>query len=430
MTPRKKAEAEVTEKVVTVIPESAVQAIIPAPQVPSAVLAQPGQPLSPEMSLDLAERRIKQFKGIVKLIASETDPRDLFVFASYKTKTEDDLLKLKAYMPLRVCQNILAWAGALWMPDKEMIERRDEDELGHFIEYDQWVDVLTADGREVRVMGSCSTRHPFHGVAFTFYGCPSCRQAMPYGTLCDQHGRVKARKLNAYRPLSDINRGNVRKHAITNSFNKAVDALGFTPTLRDLKDSGMDITKIPRANFGGNRDEDDSPEPQSKPATQSSQPKQPPNPTQPSQAASNASPAPQAPPSAATGLPKAVIPPQNWGRVEAFKQLKTASGSPYGIVSMNKVDFFVFDNKTLEVGGTRPYTVFELLDLAARSHWDCTFTVEAYKAKSSGKEGWRIVGASKIGQYEWLEDGTPIIQRDPPVQTAMPYEAKDEDIPF
>jgi hypothetical protein len=259
----KKTKAEPSSEQEQTAPE---QEVLPpgsataAPEAPSAVLAIPSDGMTPEFSLELAKRRVNQFNGIVKLIAAEMNPKDLYVFCPRTVKTEEDLLKYKAYLPLHACQSILAWAGAIWMPDKDMIERRDSDELGPFIEYDLWADVMTADSREVRVMGSCSTRHPFHGVAFTFWGCPSCRNTTEWKNgknTCPQHGTVKARKLNAYRPLCDVNRGNVRKHAVTNTFNKAVDALGFTPTLRDLKEAGMNIQLIPRANFGRDSGDDD-----------------------------------------------------------------------------------------------------------------------------------------------------------------------------
>jgi len=387
---------------------------------------------SPEAGLELAKRRIHQFKGFVTLIASEVDPSELFIFAP-KRATEEDLLKLKAYLPLHVCQSILAWSGALWFPDKDMLERRDEDELGKFIEYDQYVDVLTGDGREVRVMGSCSTRHSFHGVAFTFWACPACRAPLAYQAPCPTHGSVKPRKLNAYRPLSDVNRGNVRKHAMTNCFNKAVDALGFTPTLRDLKEANMDITKISRANFGGKDNDDNDDPPQHSPQRTANTPRPTPPPsTASTQAQPSAAQAPSAKPN--PDLPKASIPPQEPKMLDPLfegilqkcqpsttrskmKEDGTEIGKkPFLFLEMDGQKFATFDNKDLAVdtrGGKR--RAFELLTAAIGKR-------VCVRLKEVGQHR-NVTMYLQIGEYEWDSDGTPILRR------GDAYESTDEDFP-
>lgn len=391
--------------------------------------------MTPEFSLALAKRRITQFKGIVKCIASEIRPDQLMIFAPFKAKTIEDLLPLKAYLPLHTCQSILSWAGAIWMPDKETIERRDRDELGEFIEYDQWVDVMTNDNREIRIFGTCSTRHAFHGVAFTFYACPACRAPLAFGKECPSHGKVKARKLNAYKPLSDVNRGNVRKHAMTNAFNKAVEALGLTPTLSELKEAGMDITKIPRANFGA-RDDDDSPPQQNHPpkpssppgnaTASSSSPQQAPS----SQADTAKAPSQQAEPKAQPSqraepkAPDPIIAGTLMRCQEAKKKSKInekgeeAGLQPFLFLLVRTQDgserkIATFDNKELAID-TRgnKQRAFSLLPEALNKRI-------AVRAKTVGEHA-NLSSYLQIGDLEWEQDGTPILRRDA-------YEPSDED---
>lgn len=422
-------------KELTVMPQPAGDAFLARIEPPPAVLAE-SKPMSPEFSLELAKRRVNQFKGIVKLIASETSPLDLFVFAPYKAKTEEDLLKLKAYLPLHICQSILAWSGALWMPDKAMIERRDHDELGDFIEYDLWVDVMTADNREVRVMGTCSTRHPFHGLAFTFWACPACRQPTKFinrENICEQHGKVKGRKLNAYRPLCDVNRGNVRKHTITNAWNKAVDALGLTPTLRDLKEVGMDIQKIPRANFGS-RDDDDTPSsPQQTPQKQDGPPTNSPA-SQPQQKKPASTPSSQSSSAASTkGPPKAAIPNQDvkifGGLQKLQKYKKKGTDQVYLKLTVNNVAYFLWDNMTRAIdtkGTTR--TVFELLEVASQLQGTpVEFLSETIiKGENTYPTAKNVL---RIGILEWEPDGMLVLRRKP-IITPPPREPGDDDPPI
>src|SRR6202047_2278531 len=390
-----------------------------------APLAVPSEGLTPEFSLGLATRRVAQFKGIVKLIAAEMKPQDLFVFAPRSAKTEEELLALKAYLPLHTCQTVLAWAGAIWMPDKEMIERRDSDELGPFIEYDIWVDVMTADNREVRVQGSCSTRHPFHGVAFTFWGCPACRQATTstkdgnrWINRCATHGVVKSRKLNAYRPLCDVNRGNVRKHAITNAFQKAVDNLGLAPTLRDLKAAGMDITKIPRANFGRDASDDED---NTQSQASSQQPSQKPAGQPPASAASHTS-----------TQSKASIPNEQvkifGGLQKLDKNQKRGTAQVYLKITANNVTYIMWDNMTRAIntqGTTR--TMFELLEAASKGqNTPIEFIFENIKDTYP-----TIKNVLRVGTLEWEPDGMLVLRRGLPPREpgADDYEASDDDFP-
>lgn len=412
-----------------------------------APLAVPSEGLTPEFSLGLATRRVAQFKGIVKLIASEMKPQDLFVFAPRTAKTEEEILALKAYLPLHTCQTILAWAGAIWLPDKAMIERRDSDALGEFIEYDIWVDVMTADNREVRVQGSCSTRHPFHGLAFTFWGCPACRVATTsvkdgakWINRCATHGIVKARKLNAYRPLCDVNRGNVRKHAITNAFQKAVDNLGLAPTLRDLKSAGMDITKIPRANFGRDTGDDGDnyqPERSSNQAPQK-QSGQPPAPSASQSKPASTTPASQAPSAAASpagGPPKASIPNEQvkvfGGLQKLGKFKKRGTEQIYLKLDVNNVTYMIWDNMTRTIntqGTTR--TMFELLETASKGQGTpVEFIVETTVKGDITYH--TIKNVLRVGTLEWEPDGMLILRRDPPPREpeAGEYESTDEDFP-
>lgn len=426
MPPSKKPEAPTQQQVIEQTPPEPKQEprvlVLRDPAIGGLV---PAAPPSPEEVLQLAENQIKIRKGYVKLVSAFLKPHDILVFGE------------EIYLPARPCQDILSWARIRVTPHWPVQEYRYDSPDGPFIEFVITATITDSGGRPVDVMGNRSTRDEFFGISGKTYVCPTCkgplarRKAYPNdkweSNFCDagNHGKVKADVIVHYLPLFDVDIPSVRSAAVTNLWNKALKACGLMPTLQDLEETGMDISKVKRIDFKS--DGKQAPQAQSQPK-QTASPKTAPASQTPPPQPSSVSPS--------TGPPKAVIPPSNFGNLQAFKKLKTQKGSDYGIATLRGTDFFVFDNKSLNVGGTRPYTVFELLDLAASSHWICQFTIESFVGKKDGKTGWRIVGASKIGEYEWDDQGVPVIRRQANApdlggqeQPGDAYEATDDDFP-
>lgn len=430
-------------------------ALIPADAGALSGPAEHEDQMSPEESLKLAERRVEYFKGIVQLIAKSISPERLLIYARRGNLSEQELLKLKVYLPAEPCQRILTWAGVTWKPDASMIERRDHDEQGEFIEYDVWVSVITPNGQERRVMGSCSTRDPFFGVAYTFYGCPACRVKVEYKQRCAEHPDAKPRRLNVYRPLCDVDRGDVRKKALTNCWNKAVDALGLCPTLADLKSAGVDINKISRAAFGQDTGEGEEQQPPHQTPTQSRPPAQPePQQAKPASAPQSApTPAPQAaaPAPGPMAAPKANIPPPPAGttpapakartpgsvvrstiqavytKAQSGQPLRTSKGSVFVRLAIDGEYYTVFDNCTRSTDGRNQLQMFDILGSADKNA-AIDFVYEDKKL-DNGSVLHNITQIFRVGLHEWDESGVSVLRRDP-VQQQGSFQANDQDIPF
>ncbi len=179
---------------------------------------------------DIIERR----KVILKLIASHIRPSDIRIFGPVK----DDNGKLvggNIHFERAACEQILMWSGVT-LNNIRLKQDRLEDELGHYYDYEAWGVVKFQDGREVEVMGNCSTRSDFYGKAIENV----------------KQGDGSFSKVESWKPLSEVDIPSVKQAAITNLFNHAcVRPLGLKAlTIEDLEKSGMSIDKIGSVAFG------------------------------------------------------------------------------------------------------------------------------------------------------------------------------------
>ena len=180
-------------------------------------------------SVSNAEATIVRAEVILKLIAKHIRPTEIRIFGE------------NLHFERGACEKILMWAGivilvayvglviyripaVLEKQKTEEIEKKtrtetvpivDEKNERYYI-FEAW-GTCTIDGREIEVMGNCSTRSDFFGT---------------------QGGQFK--------PISEIDIPSVRIAAVTNMWNHAcVRSLGLkSMTLEDLKRAGMDVAKI------------------------------------------------------------------------------------------------------------------------------------------------------------------------------------------
>jgi len=155
-------------------------------------------------SVSNAEATIVRAEVILKLIAKHIRPTEIRIFGE------------NLHFERGACEKILMWAGAAITKTRiETVPIVDEKNERYYI-FEAW-GTCTIDGREIEVMGNCSTRSDFFGT---------------------QGGQFK--------PISEIDIPSVRIAAVTNMWNHAcVRSLGLkSMTLEDLKRAGMDVAKI------------------------------------------------------------------------------------------------------------------------------------------------------------------------------------------
>ena len=436
---RKKAEAAQIQETAQSAPEMAALALEPrvltlAPAAQPILAITPQAPPSPEEVLKMADNQIQIRRGYVKLVAASLRPEDVLVFGE------------EVYLPAKPCQDILSWARIRVKPHWPVEEHHYNSPQGEFIEFVITATLTDTGGREVDAMGNRSTRDEFFGISGKETVCPECKTPVKWqrlnpndrydSSVCPTHGRVKAEKVVHYLMLYDVDIPSVRSAAVTNLWNKSLKAIGLMPTLQDLADAGMDINRVKRVDFSGEKKKPAAP--QQAPPKQSTTPQS----TQPTQAASKPA---TAPPSAApspSGPPKANLPPTPGverviaGRLDEIKPGTTipkdkTTGQPTGVAGRPFLGLVVsgarltcFDNKKLLLdtrGNTKD--AFELL-LGALG-----MRVELRVKKSGNYEN--VVGYQRIADNEWEADGTPVLRREPAQDTmGDAFEASDEDVTF
>ena len=155
-------------------------------------------------SVSNAEATIERANIILKLIAKHIRPTEIRLFG-------DNL-----HFERGACEKILMWAGAKIKHVRLDKDRIIDEKNEVYYDYEAW-GTVEIDGREIELMGNCSTRSDF------------------FGTTKD-----------GYKPLSEVDIPSIKQAAITNLWNHAcVRSLGLkSMTVEDLKLAGMDITKI------------------------------------------------------------------------------------------------------------------------------------------------------------------------------------------
>lgn len=113
------------------------------------------------------------------------------------------------------------------------------------------------------------------------------------------------------------------------------------------------------------------------------------------------------------GVPPAVIPPAGFGILEKAER----SGKAMKIkLRDNSASVILSNNRELKVGKQK-HLAFELLEAAVGKR--CGFLLADTN----------VTAILQIGTAEWLEDGTPCIQRAAPPVDEKKYQATDEDVP-
>jgi hypothetical protein len=214
---------------------------------------------------------------------------------------------------------------------------------------------------------------------------------------------------------------------------KCVQAIGLAPTLLDLKEAGMDISKVKMIGFNSSEKNTQKPSPQ----------KQAPHPNAPSQSASpkaatpssNQSPAPGSATTQAQAPAFVKETKEFNGNLQEYRKGVAANKakSPYRVLTVKGTAFFLFHNTEMAVNGKEKLRLFDILDAAAPSAHK---PLVHFSADSSLKSGtnevrWNITQFFMIDRFEWMPDGTPVLRRDPPgnFAGAMNPEISDEDIP-
>ena len=399
-------------------------AIIPAPALELA------SPPSAQQVQEAAERQIQIRKGYIKLIAQNLRPENVLVFGGNKSE--------EVYIPKNTAMNVLAWARVEIEFDGPMEEHRYQSPDGEFAEFVINATVTDGSGRSVPVIGNRSTRDEFFGIASKEHVCPTCKMKSTYGFpwdgaryeswYCKDHPKARQDQIIHYLPLHDVDIASVRQAAVANLWNHALEAIGLRPTLLDLKEAGMDVTKVKMIGFGSSREEE-KPEKKAAPAKQAAQKQKQDAPIMETEYVD-----PEKSKCAECGSSfgvhlvtcskfknpgmsgkppeKATIPDSAHsikGEIEAVHMGKSSGGSPYRRVIVKGTTYFIFDNKEKLVDGSRKVKMFDVLD-AAVPGMPCEFMFEIGDAK--GKKMSRITNLLRVGNYEWELDSTPVLRRD------------------
>lgn len=383
-----------------------VEAIIPRTDTPLAVANNED---SVERQLARAEKSIAFRKGILRLIAANINPDHILLYGKEGEET--------LWLDKVACNRILSWAGARLEMDSTIQEKRYQGVEGPYMDFEVWGTVITeGDGRAVRVMGNRATFDDFYAKR-TRYRCPreGCKALTAYGTGCPQHGQVNSIKEEYYLPLEEVDIPSIKQAAITNLWNKAVAGLGFTPTVQELKDAGLDLRGRKSVKFNSGKQEAADNEPAKTQPVSTQAPSGTPTASKaaakPVTTPGNAAAAPKEAP-----LPEPPKPPNTTGRQlklgegivsEAYKNKTKKKGNDPGGKNYVKLiqrghTFFCYRDKEVDT----PEGPVNILDLLVKSPGKfCDFVVETKGAYNY------IEGARLIGNYAWdAATGNPIVR--------------------
>src|SRR6267378_1212949 len=277
----RKSRTTQTVRVEVVAPQNGhTEAIVPAQQ----AAFQNAQD-TVEMALERAQKQMYFRNQLLKLIAKQINPRDIYIYVlgvqclkcngtvkpsnsgpGYYCKrcgvrkVEETEENLEPYLSGSGCRFVLSSAGAKFS-NPEIIEKQYEGTEGPYIDFEVWVTVETADGRCVRTMGNNATDDDFFAKRWR-YICPNCEEPtiLGYGESCRVHGQVKAKRDPYYLSLQEVDIPAVKQKAMTNAWNHAVRDLGFMPNIQHLKEAGVDIKKLRRIDFGQKKDAEEQTE--------------------------------------------------------------------------------------------------------------------------------------------------------------------------
>lgn len=361
-----------------------------------APLAVAALPSADEMT-KRAEEQIKLRKAYVRLVAQELRPEDCIMFGE------------EVYIPAKPCRDILSWAR-INVKLEPMTEHRYSSPDGEFIIFEVGAKLTDQNGREIDILGNRSTRDDFFGIAGKQRICPECKIQCEYGLpwdgakyksyYCKQHPRVKPEEIVHYKPLYDVEIGDVRKAAVTNLWNKAIKAIGLAPTIEDLAAAGVDVKKIKKPfEFGSSKD--NQPKRESSPSHQEPKPTSNAPATQPSSSqqkpASDPTPAPEPPPSGEFFVK---------GQLQEVKASQTKEKKqPFLALRVADKTLTAFDNKELvtDSRGSKSHA-FVLLGKAKGQQVE-------FRVRQSGKY-LNVTKYMRIDTLEWDDDGILVLRRE------------------
>jgi hypothetical protein len=170
------------------------------------------RPINVDEMLKAADKQIEFRRGLVKLIATKIDPRDVVIYGN-------DPAKFNVHYAKNACKQILAWIQAD-IVDVRIRQDTYEGKDGPYIVFECSANLVLPGGRKVNVVGSRATYDDFFGTAF-----------------------------QVTRPLNEVDIPSVRMAAITNMWNHALEDAGLKPTLEELKGAGLDLKKASYVQF-------------------------------------------------------------------------------------------------------------------------------------------------------------------------------------
>lgn len=411
---------------------------------------------SVELQLEAAEKSMYKRNQLLKLIAKQINPRDIFVYVRGTTckkcggnakpafngtgyfcrncrnipdtGVEEDV---ETRLSGNGCRFVLSSAGAKF-EDPSIIEKTYPGTEGPYIDFEVWVTVVTGDGRCVRTMGNNPSNDDFFAKRSRWI-CEKCNALTSYGKegpVCPVHGKTKAKRESYYLTMQEVDLPSVKQKAMTNAWNHAVCDLGLMPTVRHFEEVGLDLRKCKRISYGRSSEENDeefaAAPPPSNAAPQSGEPagrsragqpagdttkKAPSAPSTTSNAANSAGGASRSQASTSkeaqkddrplkSAVPAAQIP----FSIQSVKWTKSGSGIEVTLDTGKKL--YAFDNRKMGEDGEK------LLDLLLTGVGKIAIFVTKENETKDKRKFTNIVALLKLGSREWLEDGTPVIRRE------------------
>lgn len=391
---------------------------------PSANIALPPAPTKEEIIQQAADQ-IYIYKQYMKLLAAEVSPEQVLLFGE------------EIYLPKKVCQKLLGFARLRVKIHAPLVQHRFNSPDGEFIVFEAHATICDRMGNELDdVVASQSTRDEFLGMAGKVWTCPKCKEPVISFNKCKVHGDIKADPVTHYLPLYDVPIDDIIKKTTTNLFNRALQAIGMMPSLEDLREAGMDISKVKRIGFKSQSEAPKQSPPKQQASSTGATASQPPAQGSPStsttQEASKASPPTSSGAAKATGVVKGVLLSIETGitvpKDKTTGQPTGAPGRPFLNMSIggNRVNTFKNSEMAIDTRGNKKHAFVLLAESKGKP-------VELKVSQSTRYTN--VEGYIRIGDYEWSEDGTPVLRRlsaeeERASAEQTPWVASDEDIPF
>lgn len=173
-----------------------------------------------ELFLARANEHIQKRKGLVKLIAANVNPKDVVIYGN-------DPEKMTVHYAKDACKQILGWIEAD-IEDLKITESRYDGKAGPYAIFEAHGTLVLPGGRRISVVGSRATFDDFFGSASRY---------------------EDGKKISYQKPMEEVDIPSVRLAAITNMWNHALEDAGLKPSLAELKEAGLDLSKASYVTF-------------------------------------------------------------------------------------------------------------------------------------------------------------------------------------